>query len=110
VAASQPAHIIDLPFLGQDHGVLTHLIHDLVVNKAFEAAGVTMTSTGFRELLPGMEGDIDPMTDLPTDTPGSFTSTIGEVVWREVYDSEVAGEINDPASLGPIMRRLFGVQ
>jgi hypothetical protein len=69
-----------------------------------------MTSTGFRELLPSMEGDIDPMTDLPTDTPGSFTSTIGEVVWREVYDSEVAGEINDPASLGPIMRRLFGVQ
>lgn len=107
--AGTPFHFVDLPFLGGDHGAMTHVLQDLVVNKAFKAAGLSTTSAGFRGMLEACKGYVDNQTFEPFDAPKRYRTKTGQAVWEEIYDQTDEG-LNRPESLRPILRDLFGLQ
>ncbi len=106
--AGTPFHIVDLPFLNFDHGSMTHLLQDLVVNKAFELAGIGFTSAEFRALLQQCDGLVDNVTLEPIDS-GNYTMKVGQAAWEETYDLTDEG-LNRPENIRPILRELFGLQ
>ncbi len=107
--ASTPYHIIDLPFLGGDHGAMPHVLHDLVINKAFEAAGISETSGGFRDLLRQCKGWVDNLTYEAFDTEQPYSTKMGAAIWDATYDV-TADVLNRPEVIRPILRDLFGLQ
>jgi hypothetical protein len=107
--ASTPFHIVDLPFLGGDHGAMTHVLQDLVVNKAFEAAGIGETSAGFRALLGRCEGFVDNLTYEVFETEKPYSTKLGAAVWESTYDI-TEDVVNRPEVIRPILRDLFGLQ
>jgi hypothetical protein len=81
-----------------DHGATTHLIQDLVIDRAFQEAGIGMRAEQFRALLPQVTG-----------TGGNVP--LGDAVWRILWDSETGGLINRPEDLIQALRQvLTGLQ
>ena len=80
------ARIIDKG-IGADHGVYTHLLQDLVVDRALRAAGRSENGLEFRQLLARAEGMHN----------GSVP--VGDLIWRVTYDTEDMGHINTPEDL-----------
>jgi hypothetical protein len=88
---------------------MIHVLQDLVVNKAFEAAGVSVTSAEFRGMLDGCKGWVDNQTFEPSETQKPYTSKTGQAVWEETYDLTDEG-LNRPENIRPILRDLFGLK
>ena len=71
--ASRAVPFVDMPLLGDRHRALTHLLQDLVVDRALKAAGKKMTSAQFRGLLAKATDKV-----VPTTVPGGpVISTAG---------------------------------
>lgn len=114
--ASAEAYFIDLPLAGDNHGSLTHLIQDLVVDRAFARAGRPMRSAEFRARLAHAEGEVtrdvydtsEAMTFLdPPLVPVRETKmTTGDYVWRFTYDLILDGHMPQPENIWP---RIWGV-
>src|SRR5581483_7503497 len=83
---TNPKRIVDKG-VGDVHGVYTHLLQDLVVDRALRAAGRTETGSEFRQLLARAEGR----------NPNNIG--VGDLIWRVTYDAEAPGHINDPETL-----------
>jgi hypothetical protein len=86
--ASQPKRFLDLSVLdvSPGHGATTHLIQDLVVDRALAQVGVPAQQ--FRALLGGAVGQSGP---------------IGRWLWEEVLYDTLRGDITDPNVLGPAL-------
>jgi hypothetical protein len=83
---TNPKRIVDKG-VGDEHGVYTHLLQDLVVDRALRAAGRTETGSEFRQLLARAEGR----------NPNNIG--VGDLIWRVTYDAEAPGHLNDPETL-----------
>ena len=82
---------LDAPRL---HGATTHLIQDLVVDRALREAGETLRAEQFRALLPRVNGQ---GVNIP----------IGDEVWRALWDADVQGAINEPERLFAALRQIL---
>jgi hypothetical protein len=101
--AGQEAHFIDLPLAANDHGAMTHLIQDLVVDRALKRAGQNMTSAEFRGLLGQAEGTLGAAEYATKATVtfevGESEMRTGDYIWRMVYDNTGVKEINRPEAI-----------
>jgi hypothetical protein len=111
--ASKKEYWVDNPLVNTDHGALTHLIQDLVVNRALKRAGSDMTSLKFRALIGKAAGKVQPEQMMRR---GAAVLTRGQelpaadLLWRFTYDSLQMGQINQPETIYPILRKLFDVR
>jgi hypothetical protein len=80
----------DLNINTQEHGHLTHLIQDLVVDRALSAAGIPLRAEQFRALLGGVVGG----------------ENFGSRIWIALYDAAY-GQINEPETLTPLLRTVL---
>ena len=90
--ATNPTIIVDKG-AGDAHGINTHLLQDLVVDRALRAAGRSESAAEFRALLERVKGRM-PGGGIP----------LGDLVWRVTYDVEHPGQINDPETLREALR------
>jgi hypothetical protein len=110
----KPAHFIDLPLAGDDHGAMTHVIQDLVVERALKRAGQEVKAVEFRGWLGEAEGELR-ADAYATKTTRTFeqdekTMKTGDYIWRMLYDNTGAGHINRPEALGPQLFLALGVR
>jgi hypothetical protein len=110
-----PAHIIDHPLAIDDHGAMTHLVQDLVVDRALRKAGLNMSSTEFRGLLGQAEGTVARDAGFETFASKTFEAgetemQTGDYLWRLTYDNTAVGHINRPEDLGNKLLLLLGVR
>lgn len=85
--ASQPYAFVDLPLAHNAHHAMTHLIQDLVLTRAFKAAGIKLTGPQFRELLGKAEGSFKAPRGAPI--PEALWGTemrVGDYVWQVTFD------------------------
>jgi hypothetical protein len=121
--------LIDPFFKGKAHGELTHLIQDLVLDKAFGAG----TSASFRRLLGQAEGEVTvwtqaaktntvKLTDFGRHSRSGANTTFlegetrmrtGDYVWRWTYDllyeKEALRRLPQPEAVGPKLDALLDV-
>ena len=121
--------LIDPFFKGKAHGELTHLIQDLVLDKAFGAG----TSASFRRLLGQAEGEVTvwtqaaktntvKLTEFGTHSRSGANTTFlegetrmrtGDYVWRWTYDllyeKEALRRLPQPEAVGPQLDALLDV-
>lgn len=111
--ASKKEYFVDNPFVNTDHGALTHLVQDLVVNRAFKRAGSDMTSLRFRALIGKAAGKVQP-NQMMRRGAAVFTRgqeiPVADLVWRFTYDSLHMGQLNQPETLAPLLKKLFDVR
>ena len=103
---AEMAYWVDNPLAKDLHGAMTHLLQDLVVNKAL---GGPHESAEFRQLLGKAEGTVDAtqFAQLPDGTPlpntvfvqGEARMRTGDYVWRFMYDLFYSYNPQDPADL-----------
>ena len=108
---SQEPSFVDLPLLGKKHRAMSHLIQDLVVDRAFRARRIEMTSGRFRVLLGQTTGRLVPPPgemQVLTDE-GTHDLTTGDYVWQLTYDLFVGtlDHLPQPEAMGPEFERLF---
>ncbi|MGZ4187333.1 MAG: hypothetical protein ACXVSL_14530 [Solirubrobacteraceae bacterium] len=127
VASGRP--LVDQAFKGKAHGELTHLIQDLVLDKAFGAG----TSSSFRRLLGQAEGEVTVWTQAAktntvklspygahsrsgantTFLEGETRMRTGDYVWRWTYDllyeKEALRRLPQPEAVGPKLDELLDV-
>jgi hypothetical protein len=110
--ASQEASFVDLPLMGAKHKAMAHLIQDLVVDRAFKAKKIEMTSGKFRVLLGQTTGRFVPPTggEPQVLTRGGVNDiATGDYVWQLTYDLFVKGldHLPQPEAIGPEFERIF---
>jgi hypothetical protein len=112
--ASKEAPFVDLPLLGKKHKAMAHLIQDLVVDRAFRARKIEMTSGKFRALLGQTTGRVVPPPgemQVLTDE-GATDMTTGDYVWQLTYDLFVGtlDHLPQPEAIGPELERIFRIK
>jgi hypothetical protein len=116
---SKESYFVDNALLGDDHGAMTHLLQDLVVDRALKAAGKDMTSAEFRALLGRAEGTLsrDAWETLRAKTfleyPDGFVETelkTGDYVWRLTYDLAQDGYLPMPEMIGRALKKALGLK
>lgn len=117
--AGQPSSFVDLPLQKDLHGAMTHLIQDLVVDRALRDAGLSVKSSAqFRGLLGKAEGILSDAEYGATKTL-TFVKTkdrkiwetelrTGDYIWRMVYDHTDGTQINVPEAIKPLLTKLLG--
>jgi hypothetical protein len=113
--AGKPGHFIDLPLAGDPHGAMSHLVQDLVVDRALRRAGQDLTAVEFRGLLGQAEGKVAVDAGYATKSTKTFiddekTMKTGDYIWRMVYDNTGAGQINRPEELGDQLFLALGIR
>jgi hypothetical protein len=117
--ASQGETWVDDPLLFDPHGAFTHLLQDLVVDRALARAGANLRSTGFRELLGQAEGTVVEAEGFATTANTTFIKNAkefetdmktGDYVWRFTYDILQDGHINKPEDLKVRMQLVLGMR
>jgi hypothetical protein len=110
----KPAHFIDLPLAADDHGAMSHVIQDLVVERALKRAGQEVKAVEFRAWLGQAEGEIDAAGFATKETrtfeSGEQKMKTGDYIWRMLYDNTAKNQINRPESLGPQLFMALGVR
>jgi len=85
--ASQPAAFVDMPLAHNAHHAMTHLIQDLVVTRAFKAAGIKLTGPEFRALLSKSEGRFRAPRGAPiVKALWGTEMRVGDYVWQMTFD------------------------
>ena len=109
--ASKEAPFVDLPLLGAKHKAMAHLIQDLVVDRAFRAKNIEMTSGKFRALLGQTTGRfVPPPGEMQVLTdPATKDMATGDYVWQLTYDLFVGklDHLPQPEAIGPEFERIF---
>ena len=113
--AGKPGSFIDLPLQGDDHGAMTHLVQDLVIDRALRRANQSISSsTQFRGLLGKAEGtvakDLYATVSTRTFEKAENTMRTGDYIWRMVFDNTGAGQINRPEAIGNQLLLALGVR
>jgi hypothetical protein len=111
--ASQAASFVDMPLLGDPHGGITHLLQDLVVDRAFADAKLEMTSAQFRALLAKAEGTVEPDPNgLTVSTGGTGKLRTGDYVWQLTYDlyRDEHDHLPQPEAIGDKLKPIFKLQ
>ena len=101
--ASRRIHFVDKALQDDMHGSMTHILQDLVVDRALKAAGKRMSSTEFRALLGEAEGAFK---------AGKKAERLrtGDYIWRATYDQVQLGHLPTPESLSPILNKLLALK
>jgi hypothetical protein len=81
----------DTMFEGTEHGALTHMFQDLVVDRALRGTGIT-SAEEFRSLLAEARGD--------------GGKPLGHDLWQQSYDAY--GGVNRPERLRPVLNEILG--
>ena len=112
--ASKPGHIVDMALLGDAHLTMTHLIQDLVVDRALRRAGQNLTSVEFRGLLGQAEGTVAEATYVTKSTKtfedNEREMRTGDYIWRMLFDNTGMKEINRPESIGLELMLALGIR
>jgi hypothetical protein len=117
--ATRKAHWVDEPLFFDAHGEMTHLIQDLVVDRALKRAAVNLRSAAFRELLGKAEGKVVEAEGYATTANRTFIKNekewetdmrTGDYVWRFTYDLLQGGHLNKPEEVGTRLRVLLGAR
>jgi uncharacterized protein DUF4157 len=106
--AKQPVSIHDLPFKGAPnapmpggyHGSVTHIVQDLVINRA----RVGRTSYAFRKTLGAADREIT-IVNLGK----KELVTVGDYVWRSTYDLFARGHLPMPEMSGAVLKQFLKV-
>ena len=122
--------LIDKAFKGKEHGELTHLIQDLVLDRAFGSG----TSARFRQLLRKAEGKVyvweqgaksntvkltrfgehSRAKANTTFLEGETEMRTGDYVWRWtydlLYDAKALRRLPQPEAVGPQLNTLLGLE
>jgi hypothetical protein len=115
--ATKPETWVDEPLFFDDHGEMSHLIQDLVVDRGLKRAGVNMRSGDFRQMLGQAEGHVMEAEGYATKLNTTFRHNAkefetdmrtGDYVWRFTYDILQDGHINKPEELGMRLKVLLG--
>jgi hypothetical protein len=110
--ATKGSHWVDNPFVNGPHGALSHLIQDIVVNRALKRAGSGMRSVEFRVLMRQATGRTT-LEQMMASEAALFTGgreiMTTDLLWRFTYDSFVMGQLNKPEELGQILKLLLDV-
>jgi hypothetical protein len=105
--ASKPIAMIDEAARGGDpHGSMTHLVQDLVVNRALKAKN--LTSGQFREMLGKAEGTFTLLAEQVAKGESRIIR-IGDYVWRETYDYQGSGQMPSPENVWKKLNELLGL-
>jgi hypothetical protein len=119
---AQEAYFVDLPLESNPHGSLTHLIQDLVVDRAFQEANISMRSPQFRALLREADGTVtraefgtaEATTFLDASPPvlpvAETEIATGDYVWRFTYDLILRGHLPQPENMWPLIKIALGIQ
>ena len=113
--ASRAVSFVDMPLLGDPHRALTHLLQDLVVDRALKAAGKKMTSAQFRGLLAKASDQVVPST-VPGGpviaTRGQAGLRTGDYVWQMTYDLYLTTKdhLPQPEVVGQTLHDLLKLQ
>jgi hypothetical protein len=101
--ASRRIHFVDKALQDDMHGSMTHILQDLVVDRALKAAGKKMSSGEFRALLGKAEGAFK---------AGKKAERLktGDYIWRATYDQVQLGHLPTPESLSPILNKLLALK
>ena len=78
--------------IGRGHGMSSHMVHDLVVDRAFQRAGVEMTAEQFRAQMGTMKGSV----------PG-LAADQRTLLWNALYDSH-EGRLVSPDTAIALLR------
>lgn len=118
--AGKPGHFIDLPLQNNSHGAMTHLLQDLVIDRALRKANANVASSvQFRGLLGKAEGKVAESAGYATKTTTTFIKNeelvetemrTGDYIWRMVYDNTGVEQINRPEALGDVLINVLGVR
>lgn len=119
----QAVYWIDNPLATVEHGAVTHLLQDLVVDRGLARAGKRLTSPEFRAQLGRLRGTLrraefdtfEAMTFLKQGELGAAATekelSVGDYIWRLTYDLfQRSGEprhINQPEAIGAIITKLI---
>ncbi|WP_189330748.1 hypothetical protein [Actinoplanes ianthinogenes] len=82
------------------HGASTHLLQELIVDRALAMHGLDLTATDLRRRLPGIPGS-------PSQVAGLETKPSGQWIWEEVWDI-LKREPSNPNYLNPVLRPFTG--
>ena len=83
---------------GDPHGAVTHMVQDLMIDKALARAGEKVTASEFRQLLGRLQEQSRELS------PGEMVHT-GDKLWRAIYDAiGEAGALNEPETLSAVLR------
>ena len=89
---------------------MTHIVQDLVVDRALRLAKMNMTSSQFRSLLGAAEGTFVPGMRAPIVPSLRGTSmTTGDYVWQMTYDLYEPGHLPKPEFVGRKLQALLSV-
>jgi hypothetical protein len=107
--AKQPVSIHDIPFKGDIntkiaggyHGSVTHIVQDLVINRA----RVGRTSYAFRKTLGAADREIT-IVNLAGEQE---VLTVGDYVWRSTYDLFERGHLPMPEMSGAVLKQFLKV-
>jgi hypothetical protein len=81
----------------EEHGQMTHLLQDLIVDRALARAGSPLTSREFRQALKGIVA------------PSGGTTTLGKDLFIRLYDNS-DGFLNAPENLTSALRKVPGFE
>ena len=115
--ASKEAYIDDQANRGNIHRSLSHLLQDLVVDRALKRAGRNLTSPQFRAKLGRVEGVLQRheygTIDLLTWRGDETVMPTGDYVWRFTYDLYLRSDdrhMPQPEEIGPILAAAIGLR
>jgi hypothetical protein len=101
---TQPVAIHDVALAGTAHGAMTHVIQDLVVNRALAEAAkrglkLPRSSAEFRAML----AKLDMVVEFPDRLSGDviIEMSLGEAVWRGTYDVFQPAYFPTPEAVAP---------
>jgi hypothetical protein len=117
--ASKPGYFIDIPLAGGDHGAMSHLLQDLVVDRALKNAKAGLASPEFRALLADVKSVVTKdayqttkaLSFIDKEGEREVSMTTGDFIWRMTYDLyETPGRMPMPEELGKALQKLVGLQ
>ena len=82
--------------IGRGHGMSAHMVQDLVVDRAFQQAGLSLDAEQFRGMMGRVHGR----------APGG-NADLKTLLWNALYDAE-EGHFTSPDTVTPLLREVFG--
>ncbi len=95
-------YFVDLQFATNDHGVMTHMFQDLVLNEAFAEAGIAFDARSFRMKLAdtgGVPGKVYYLDNQQV--------SFGTKAFAEVFDSNARWTTHRPEDLAPLLKQFL---
>jgi len=95
-------YFVDLQFANDNHGVMTHMFHDLMLNEAFAQAGVPFDARSFRMKLADTRGVPGKVYFIDNEQV-----SFGPKAFAELFDSSARSTTNRPEDLAPLLKKFL---